>query len=252
MIPFAHALVTGGGSGVGRAIAEALAGAGVQVTICGRRAEPLEAVAAGSKFIHALSADVTDEASVAALYEAAEKARGPIEIVVANAGIAPSAPAHRTSLDDWNETLAVNLTGAFLTVKPAIAAMSKRGSGRILFVASTAGLKGYGYVSAYVASKHGVVGLMRALAVELARTGVTVNAICPSFVETEMLETSVQRIVEKTGRSEAEARASLAAGNPQQRFIQPSEVAAAALYLCDENAGSITGQALSISGGETW
>jgi NAD(P)-dependent dehydrogenase (short-subunit alcohol dehydrogenase family) len=251
-IPFSHALVTGGGSGVGKAVAEALAEAGVAVTVCGRRAEPLEALAAASRNIHAVAADITDEAAVAALYERAEALRGPFDIVVANAGIASSALAHKTTLDDWKRTLDVNLTGSFLTVRPCLAGMTRRGAGRIVFIASVAGLKGYGYVAPYVASKHGVVGLMRALAVETARTGVTVNAVCPSFVETDMLEESVRRIVEKTGRSEEEARASLATANPQGRFIQPAEVAAAVLYLCSEGAGSVTGQALSVSGGETW
>ncbi len=247
-----HALVTGGGTGVGRAIAETLAEAGVSVTICGRRAEALEAVAATSRNIHAIAADVTDPASVKSLYEQAEAARGPFDIVVANAGIAGSAPAHKVTLEDWQHTLNVNLTGAFLTVQPALAGMAKRGDGRIIFVASVAGLKGYGYVAPYVASKHGVIGLMRALAVEFVKTGVTVNAVCPSFVETDMLEESIQRIMQKTGRSEAEARASLSSGNPQGRFIQPEEVAASVLYLCDDKAASITGQTISISGGETW
>ncbi|WP_157014809.1 SDR family NAD(P)-dependent oxidoreductase [Mesorhizobium xinjiangense] len=248
----AHALVTGGGTGVGRAIAEALAEAGVAVTICGRRADALEAVAAASRNIHAIAADVTDQASVQRLYEQAEAVRGPFDIVVANAGIAGSAPAHKVTLEDWQHTLNVNLTGAFLTVQPALAGMAKRGAGRIVFVASVAGLKGYGYVAPYVASKHGVIGLMRALAVELVKTDVTVNAVCPSFVETDMLEDSVRRIMQKTGRSEAEARASLSAGNPQGRFIQPEEVAASVLYLCGDTAGSVTGQTISISGGETW
>jgi NAD(P)-dependent dehydrogenase (short-subunit alcohol dehydrogenase family) len=148
--------------------------------------------------------------------------------------------------------ISVNLTGAFLTVKPALGPMQKRGGGRIVFVASVAGLKGFGYVAPYVASKHGVVGLMRALAVETAKSGVTVNAVCPGFVETDMLETSLQNIMTKTGRSEAEARASLVVGNPQGRFIQPEEVAASVLWLCSDGARSITGQAISISGGETW
>lgn len=252
MIVGKHALVTGGGSGVGRAIALALAEAGVDVTICGRREAALAEVTQENKHISGLVADVTDEAEMAALYEKAEAARGPIDIVVANAGMSGSAPAHRTSMADWQRTLDVNLTGSFLTVKPALAGMVARKTGRIVFVASTAGLKGYGYVAPYVAAKHGVVGLMRALAVETAKSGVTVNAVCPGFVETEMLEESVQRIVDKTGRSVDEARASLASVNPQGRFIQPQEVAAAVIWLCGDAAGSITGQAISISGGETW
>ena len=247
-----HALVTGGGSGVGKAIALALAEAGVNVTICGRRAAELAKVAGKGDRIFGIAADVTDEASMAALYQQAEAARGPFDIVVANAGMAGSAPAHKTSLADWQRTLEVNLTGAFLTVKPALAGMLARNAGRIVFVASTAGLKGYAYVAPYVAAKHGVVGLMRALAAETAKSGVTVNAVCPGFVETDMLEESVRRIVEKTGRSVEEARQSLSATNPQGRFIQPDEVADAVLWLCSDAARSITGQAISISGGETW
>ena len=252
MIPFRHALVTGGGSGVGRAIALALAGAGVDVTICGRRQALLVAVARENTCISPLVADVTDEAATALLHEQADAAGRPFDIVVANAGMASSAPASKTSLADWRRTLDVNLTGAFLTVKPALAGMAERKKGRIVFVASTAGLKGYAYVAPYVAAKHGVVGLMRALATESAKTGVTVNAVCPGFVETDMLEESVARIVEKTGRNVEQARARLASVNPQARFIQPEEVAAAVLWLCSELAGSITGQTISISGGETW
>jgi NAD(P)-dependent dehydrogenase (short-subunit alcohol dehydrogenase family) len=237
---------------VGRAVALALAEAGVSVTICGRRKAQLEAVAGENDRIAAIVADVTQEPAIAALYGEAEGARGPFDIVVANAGMAESSPAHRTSLTDWQRTLDVNLTGSFLTVKPALSGMTGRKAGRIVFVASTAGLKGYAYVAPYVAAKHGVVGLMRALATETARTGVTVNAVCPGFVETDMLEESVQRIVRTTGRSVAEARASLSATNPQGRFIQPQEVAATVLWLCSGAAGSITGQAISVSGGETW
>ena len=252
MIVGKHALVTGGGTGVGRAIALALAEAGIAVTICGRRPAQLEAVAAKSKRISAIAADVTQEAAITALYAEAEAARGPIDIVVANAGMAEAGPAHRTTLADWQRTLDVNLTGSFVTVKPALSGMIKRKSGRIVFVASTAGLKGYAYVAPYVASKHGVVGLMRALATEIVRSGVTVNAVCPGFVESDMLEESVQRIVRTTGRTVAEARASLSSTNPQGRFIQPPEVAATVLWLCSEAAGSVTGQAISLSGGETW
>jgi len=247
-----HALVTGGGSGVGKAIAEALAAEGVAVTICGRREVALAEVAKESDRIFAVAADVTNEADMAALHEKAEAARGPFDIVVANAGMAGSAPAHKTSLADWRRTLDVNLTGAFLTVKPALAGMLARKTGRIIFIASTAGLKGFAYVAPYVAAKHGVVGLMRALAAETAKSGVTVNAVCPGFVETDMLEVSVRRIVEKTGRSADEARASLSTTNPQGRFIQPEEVASAVLWLCGDAARSITGQAISVSGGETW
>jgi NAD(P)-dependent dehydrogenase (short-subunit alcohol dehydrogenase family) len=247
-----HALVTGGGSGVGRAIALALAQAGVTVPICGRRKAALDAVAGENARIAAIAADVTDEAAMAALYREAETARGPIDIVIANAGMAGSAPASRITLTDWQRTLDVNLTGAFLTVKPALAGMAERKAGRIVFVASVAGLKGYAYVAPYVAAKHGVIGLMRALAAENARTGVTVNAVCPGFVETDMLEESVSRIVEKTGRSVSETRAALVSTNPQGRFIQPDEVASAVLWLCSQSAASITGQAISVSGGETW
>ncbi|MGX8010372.1 SDR family NAD(P)-dependent oxidoreductase [Mesorhizobium sp. ORM8.1] len=247
-----HALVTGGGSGVGKAIALALAKAGVDVTICGRREAELVKVAGDSGRVFGIVADVTDEASMAALYQKAEAARGPFDIVVANAGMAGSAPAHKTPLADWQKTLDVNLTGAFLTVQPALAGMFSRKQGRIVFVASTSGLKGYAYVAPYVAAKHGVIGLMRALAAETAKSGVTVNAVCPGFVETDMLEASIQRIVEKTGRSVADARQSLSATNPQGRFIQPEEVADAVLWLCGDAARSITGQAISISGGETW
>ncbi|RWQ18898.1 SDR family NAD(P)-dependent oxidoreductase [Mesorhizobium sp.] len=252
MIAGKHALVTGGGSGVGRAIALALAAAGIDVTICGRREAELTEVAGENGRIFGIAADVTDEAAMASLYERAQAARGPFDIVVANAGMAGSAPAHKTALSDWQRTLDVNLTGAFLTVKPALAGMAVRKTGRIVFIASTAGLKGYAYVASYVAAKHGVVGLMRALAAETAKSGVTVNAVCPGFVETEMLEESIQRIIEKTGRSVEQARSSLASTNPQGRFIQPDEVAAAVLWLCGDAAQSITGQAISISGGETW
>ncbi|MBX9776157.1 MAG: SDR family oxidoreductase [Xanthobacteraceae bacterium] len=247
-----HALVTGGGSGIGAAIATALAQAGAIVTICGRRLAPLQVVAAQEANIQAVAADVTDEAAMTRLHEQAESQQRPFDIVIANAGMAGSAPAHNTSLDLWTRTLNVNLTGAFLTVKPALAGMRRRGFGRIIFVASTAGLKGYAYVAPYVAAKHGVIGLTRALAAEMATAGVTVNAVCPGFTETAILADSVRRIVETTGRSEEHARATLAGTNPMGRFIQPQEVASTVLWLCGDGASSITGQAISVSGGETW
>jgi NAD(P)-dependent dehydrogenase (short-subunit alcohol dehydrogenase family) len=247
-----HALVTGGGTGIGAAIATALAQAGASVTICGRRLPPLQSVAAQERNIEAIAADVTDEAAMTGLHEQAESQQRPFDIVVANAGMAKSAPAHKTSLELWQQTLAVNLTGAFLTVKPALAGMRRRGFGRIIFVASTAGLKGYAYVAPYVAAKHGVIGLMRALAAEMATTGVTVNAVCPGFTETAILSDSVRHIAQTTRRSEEDARAALAETNPMGRFIQPEEVAQTVLWLCSEGAASITSQAISVSGGETW
>jgi NAD(P)-dependent dehydrogenase (short-subunit alcohol dehydrogenase family) len=245
-----HALVTGGGTGIGAAIARTLASAGAMVTICGRRSEPLRGVAAATTNIRAVSADVTDEGAMARIYEIADAAGEPIDIVVANAGVAESAPAHKTSLKLWNATLAANLTGAFLAVKPALAGMRARGFGRIVFIASTAGLKGYPYVAPYVAAKHGVVGLMRALALETAAAGIMVNAVCPGFTETGMLAASVERIAATTKRGAADVRAALAANNPQGRFITPEEVADVVLWLCSSAGASVTGQAISVSGGE--
>jgi NAD(P)-dependent dehydrogenase (short-subunit alcohol dehydrogenase family) len=241
------ALVTGGGSGIGAAIALALAEAGAPTTICGRRREALQSTAAQHDNIEARTADVTDSQSVAQLY-----ANGPFDIVVANAGIGESAPAEKVTRELWDRTLAVNLTGAFVSVQPALPAMRARGWGRVIFIASTAGLKGYAYVAPYVAAKHGVVGLMRALALETAKDGITVNAVCPGFTETPMLERTIERIAATTKRSAADARATLAANNPQGRLIEPQEVADAVLWLCAQGSAGITGQAISISGGETW
>jgi NAD(P)-dependent dehydrogenase (short-subunit alcohol dehydrogenase family) len=247
-----HALVTGGGTGIGAVVATSLAQAGAVVTICGRRLGPLQATAVGEPNIRAVTADVTSEKSVSKLYEQAEAAGESFDIVVANAGMAESAPAAKTPLELWNRTVEVNLTGAFLTVKPALAAMRARGWGRIVFIASTAGLKGYAYVAPYVAAKHGVIGLMRALALEVASAGITVNAVCPGFTETTMLSDAVERIVKTTERGAAEVRTALAARNPQGRFVQPQEVADAVLWLCSGASAAITGQAISVSGGETW
>jgi NAD(P)-dependent dehydrogenase (short-subunit alcohol dehydrogenase family) len=242
-----HALVTGGGSGIGATIAVALAEAGAAVSICGRRQQQLAETAARHNNIQTEIADVTDQKSIARLYS-----RGPFDIVVANAGGAESAPAEKISAELWNKTLNVNLTGAFFSVQPALAAMRAKKWGRIIFIASTAGIRAAPYIAPYVAAKHGVIGLMRTLALETAKDGITVNAVCPSYTETPMLEQAVARIVATTKRSEADARAMLTARNPQGRFIAPDEVADTVLWLCTEGSRSITGQAISLSGGETW
>jgi NAD(P)-dependent dehydrogenase (short-subunit alcohol dehydrogenase family) len=242
-----HALVTGGGSGIGATIAVALADAGAAVTICGRRQQQLDETAARHKNIQTQTADVTDQKSIAQLYS-----RGPFDIVVANAGGAESAPAEKISAELWTKTLNVNLTGAFFSVQPALAGMRAKKWGRIIFIASTAGIRAAPYIAPYVAAKHGVIGLMRTLALETAKDGITVNAVCPSYTETPMLEQAVARIVATTKRSTAEARAMLTARNPQGRFITPDEVADTVLWLCAEGSRSITGQAISLSGGETW
>lgn len=245
-----HALITGGGTGIGAAIAIALHAAGAKVTIAGRRAAPLAALAAEHSGMATVEADVTDEASVAAMFDAARAAHGPVTITVANAGAAESAPFAKVDLAHWDRMLAVNLTGTFLTARAALADMREQGGGRIICIASTAGLKGYAYAAPYCAAKHGVVGLVRALAVETAKQNITVNAICPGFVDTPLLDGSVANIVAKTGRSEADTRATLAAANPQGRLLTPEEVADTALWLCGDGARSVTGQAIALSGGE--
>ncbi len=247
-----HALVTGGGTGIGAAIALALAETGAAVTICGRRLPELQGSAGRHENIHAQTADVTNADSLQRLYHDAQKARGSFGIIVANAGAAASAPAEKVTRALWDHTIAVNLTGAFLSVQPALATMREHKWGRIVFIASTAGLRGYAYVAPYVAAKHGVIGLARALAAETATDGITVNAVCPGFTETPMLERAVDRIVAATKRSGSETRSALAANNPQARFIKPEEVAAAVVWLCAGDSAAITGQAISVSGGETW
>src|ERR1700675_2085564 len=244
-----HALVTGGGRGIGREIASALAQAGATVTVLGRNRAVLDqAVAAGSAHFASV-ADVADQATVgAAIAEAA--ARQPINILIANAGIAESAPFGKSDAAVFRRMMDVNFMGVVHAVQAVLPAMKDRRYGRIIAVASTAGLKGYAYVSAYSAAKHAVIGLVRSLALELATTGVTVNAVCPGFTDTDLVAGSIDNIMKKTGRSHEQAVAELAKHNPQGRLVTPAEVADAVLWLCGEGAGAITGQAIAVAGGE--
>ncbi len=245
------AVVTGAGKGIGAAIAAALAREGAGVALIGRDAGRLEKQAAELSADTLIApADITDPESVRQAF-ATIRARFPrIDILVNNAGQAESAPLARTDLALWNRMLAVNLTGTYLCTHEVLPAMLKQDYGRIVNVASTAGLVGYAYVSAYCAAKHGVIGLTRALALEAAKTAVTVNAVCPGYTETDIVRNTVANIMAKTGKSDAEARAALTVHNPQGRLVQPEEVANAVLWLCLPGSGAVTGQALPIAGGE--
>lgn len=243
-----HALITGGGTGIGRAVAAALAGEGAAVTLVGRRREPLEIACTGIGFFEV--ADVTDRAQVDRAFASARETQGPVSILVNNAGAAESAPFAKVTWESWRRMMAVNLDGVFNCCQAALPDLLAAEAGRIVTIASSAGLKGYAYTSAYAASKHGAVGLTRALAVEYARTNLTVNAVCPGFTDTDLTSAAVARIRDKTGRSEEEARAELARFNPQGRLVTAQEVAAAVLWLCLPESQSMTGQAIAVAGGE--
>lgn len=242
-----HAVITGGGSGIGAAVARQLLDQGLRVTLMGRSLERLRAQqqALGPE-VGIQACDVGDEASVAAAFAAV----GAVDTLINNAGQVETAPLAKTSLESWQRLLNVNLTGTFLCSRAVLPGMSERGFGRIVNVASTAALKGYAYVAAYCAAKHGVLGLTRALALETVKKGITVNAVCPGYTETEIVAQAVQTIMAKTGRTAEAARAELAAANPQGRLIQPEEVAATVAWLVGEGSASITGQAIAVAGGE--
>jgi NAD(P)-dependent dehydrogenase (short-subunit alcohol dehydrogenase family) len=249
-----HALITGGGTGIGAAIARVLSDNGAAVSLVGRRKPPLEKTAASLKRAQTIAADVSREADCVAMAVAARRSFGPIDIVVANAGLAESAPFAKTSLAQWQRIMDVNATGAFLTVKavlPDILRDEPQGRPRrIILMASVASLRGGAYIAAYTASKHAVLGLARALAAELDPAAATANAICPGYVDTPLVDAAVEKITAQTGRPPEEARAALARRNKSGRFISPEEVAQKVLWVCLPESSGVNGQAITIEGNE--
>ena len=247
------AVVTGGGRGIGAAVALALAAEGARVVVAARTAAEVESVAgeieSSGGAAWPVQVDVTDPASVDALAEAARGRLGDVEILVNSAGVAHSAPLARQTLEQWERIFAINVTGTFLATKAFLPAMMERGRGRVINLASVAGLAGARYIGAYAASKHAVVGFTRSIAAEAAPRGVTVNAVCPGYVDTRLTDESVARIVERAGLSEAEAREAILATSPQRRLIEPEEVARAVTWLCEDAARGVNGQTIVIDGG---
>ena len=247
-----HAVVTGAGRGIGAAITKALAAAGMRITLMGRDLDVLESTAAALDQTRCTAMDVTDPARVSDAFDRARTDFGPVDVLVNNAGAVLSNPYLKLDDKDWHQCLEVNLLGADHCIQAVLPDMLASNRGRVINIASTAALRGYAYVAPYVAAKHALLGLTRALATEFATSGVTFNAVCPGFTDTEMVKRSIDNILDKTGCSRQEALAELVRFNPQGRLIQPPEVAQAVLWLCSEDARSVNGQAISIAGGETF
>jgi len=250
-----HAVITGGGRGIGAAIAEALARRGASVSLIGRNMEVLQATANRISQDHGVrvataSADVADEAAVQKAMAAVRNTLGAPTILVNNAGVAVSAPFLKSDASFWRKVLDIDLMGSVYCTRAVLPAMLESKWGRIVNIASTAGVTGLAYVTTYCAAKHAMVGLTRSLAIETARTGVTVNAVCPGYTDTDMTAQSISNIMQKTGRSREEAMASLVSRNPQGKLVQPVEVADTVVWLCGESASSVTGQSIVIAGGE--
>ncbi|MDA7424753.1 SDR family NAD(P)-dependent oxidoreductase [Thalassococcus lentus] len=250
MLEGKHALVTGGGTGIGLAIAQSLAAQGAVVTITGRRAGPLEDAAASSASLFPAVMDVTDEQAVCETIDTAVQARGPIQICVPNAGIAEGRALLKTDMQFWRQMMATNLDGAFLTIRESLRSMTQTDWGRVIAVSSIAGLKGLKGAPTYSASKHAMLGLIRALAADYATKPYTFNALCPAYVDTDIITRNTTSIMQRTGMAETEARALMTDLNPHGRLIAPDEVAQAALWLCHAQSSSVNGQAIQIAGGE--
>jgi 3-hydroxybutyrate dehydrogenase len=248
MLEGRHALITGGGTGIGASAATHLGAAGARVTVLGRRVEPLESVrkiVGGS----AVQADVTDPAQIARAFDQARAAHGPVEMLIVNAGIADSAPFAKTTRESWDRIIATNLTAAFDCVQAGLPDLLASEHGRLVFVASVASLRGVPYAAHYAASKHGLLGLMRSLALEYARTNLTVNAVCPGYVDTQMTIDSAARVAEKTGRGFEESQAIIASMNASGRLVHPDTIGTMILTLCLPQSQDVNGAAVTIDGG---
>jgi NAD(P)-dependent dehydrogenase (short-subunit alcohol dehydrogenase family) len=245
-----HAFITGGGTGIAAATARALVGQGATVTVAGIDVASLQALARDNDRIHWREMDVTDEDAVAAAMSAAEEMLGPIDILVANAGIAETAPIRSTSLEFWRRMQAVNVEGVLICMRLVIDAMAARGWGRIVTISSIAGLKGYAYLGAYSASKHAVIGFTKCASEEVLGKGVTVNAICPGYADTPIVQDHIERTMARAKMTREEATRFLASTNRSGRLLDPDEIAAAILWLCGPGSDAVTGQAIAVSGGQ--